>query len=282
MISVERLPDVDAFLAAAGPFLAEREAEHNLLLGIASNLQAGLVPASSEPNDFFVCRAAGRIVLAALRTPPHNLVLSEVDDLAALTALADATTELQLPGVSGPSGPAGEFAERWAGAVGRPPRLVLAERIFRLTRVRPPAAPPGRLRLATPADRALLVDWFQAFTDEALPPGTPPFDPGLVDRRIAGGGIYLWDDDGPVAFASVGSRTPNGARVGPVYTPPDRRGRGYASACVAGASQERLDSGLRFLFLFTDLANPTANHIYEAIGYEPVRDVDIWRFETVS
>ena len=61
MISVERLPDVDAFLAAAGPFLAEREAEHNLLLGIASNLQAGLVPASSEPNDFFVCRAAGSV-----------------------------------------------------------------------------------------------------------------------------------------------------------------------------------------------------------------------------
>ena len=282
MISVERLPDVEAFLAAAGPFLAEREAEHNLLLGIGSNLQAGLGPARSEPNDFFVCRAAGRIVLAALRTPPYNLVLSEVDDPEALPALADATTELGLLGVSGPSGPAGVFAERWCAAVGRRPRRVLAERIFRLTRVRPPAAPPGSLRLATPADRALLVDWFQAFSDEALPAGSPPFDPGLVDRRIAAGGIYLWDDDGPVAFASVGSRTPHGARVGPVYTPPARRGRGYASACVAGASQAGLDSGLRFLFLFTDLANPTSNHIYETIGYEPVRDVDIWRFEPVA
>ena len=282
MISVERLPDVDGFLAAAGPFLAEREAEHNLLLGIGSNLQAGLVPTPSEPNDFFVCRAAGRIVLAALRTPPYNLVLSEVDDPEALPALADATTELGLLGVSGPSGPAGAFAERWGAAVGRRPRLVLAERIFRLTRVRPPAQPPGRLRLATPADRGLLVDWFQAFADEALPAGSPPFDPGLVDRRIAAGGIYLWDDDGPVAFASVGSRTPHGARVGPVYTHPARRGRGYASACVAGASQAGLNSGLRFLFLFTDLANPTSNHIYETIGYEPVRDVDIWRFEPVS
>ncbi|HSS37114.1 MAG TPA: GNAT family N-acetyltransferase, partial [Patescibacteria group bacterium] len=77
-------------------------------------------------------------------------------------------------------------------------------------------------------------------------------------------------------------RTPHGARVGPVYTPPARRGRGYASACVAGASQAGLDSGLRFLFLFTDLANPTSNHIYETIGYEPIRDVDIWRFEPVA
>jgi predicted GNAT family acetyltransferase len=57
------------------------------------------------------------------------------------------------------------------------------------------------------------------------------------------------------------------------------RGRGYASALVAAASQEALDGGRRFCFLFTNLANPTANHIYQAIGYQPVRDVDAWRFD---
>jgi predicted GNAT family acetyltransferase len=73
--------------------------------------------------------------------------------------------------------------------------------------------------------------------------------------------------------------TPNGSRIGPVYTPPDLRRRGYASAVVAAASQAQLDAGARFCFLFTDLANPTSNRIYQAIGYEPVRDVEVYTFE---
>jgi hypothetical protein len=67
---------------------------------------------------------------------------------------------------------------------------------------------------------------------------------------------------------------PNGIRIGPVYTPPELRRRGYASAVTAATSQAELDKGRRFIFLFTDLANPTANKIYQAIGYEPVIDVD--------
>ena len=109
----------------------------------------------------------------------------------------------------------------------------------------PPNPPPGRLTVAGPGDRALVIRWFADFADEALPPGEPVAPPDeLVDRRIAQGGVFFWDDGGPVSLAVVGSRTPHGARVGPVYTPPERRGRGYASACVAGASQAQLDAGL--------------------------------------
>ncbi len=103
----------------------------------------------------------------------------------------------------------------------------------------------------------------------------------MTDRWLAGRGrtLYLWEDGDVVSLAGIGSPTPHGVRVGPVYTPPDRRGRGYASALVAGISQAALDAGRTFCFLFTDLANPTSNHIYETIGYRPVRDVDMWRFE---
>ena len=83
---------------------------------------------------------------------------------------------------------------------------------------------------------------------------------------------------GDGATGIVGGRTPNGTRVGPVYTPPEHRGHGYASALVAAASQAQLDEGIQFCFLFTDLANPTANHIYQAIGYEPVSDIDVYVF----
>ena len=179
----------------------------------------------------------------------------------------------------GPTGHAGSFAQHWCAEAGRTPSLSIRERIFRLSAVRPPPSPPpGRLRLAGPEDRALVIGWYAAFVAEALPPGEPPTPDEVVDRRIAQGGVFLWEDGDPVSLTVVGSRTPHGARVGPVYTPPDRRGRGYASACVAGASQAQLDAGLEFVFLYTDLANPTANHIYQDIGYEPIRDVDAWRF----
>jgi hypothetical protein len=279
MPGVERFADVDAFIEAAGGFLAEREAEHNLILGICSNLQTGVSSPTADPIDFLVVRAAGRVVLAAIRTPPYNLVLSEVDDGDALPALAETLVGADLPGVLGPSGEARAFAQHWCAEAGRTPILELRERIFRLTAVRPPPNPPGRLRRAGPEDRDLVIRWFEDFTGEALPPGAPPLRVELVDRRIALGGVFLWDDGGPASLAVVGSRTPHGARIGPVYTPPDRRGHGYASACVAGASQAQLDDGRTFLFLFTDLANSTSNHIYQEIGYQPVRDIDSWRFE---
>ncbi len=69
-------------------------------------------------------------------------------------------------------------------------------------------------------------------------------------------------------------------RIGPVYTPPEQRGHGYASALVAGVSQWLLDAGNQFCFLFTDLRNPTSNHIYQVIGYQPVGDFTEYSFSS--
>ena len=75
-----------------------------------------------------------------------------------------------------------------------------------------------------------------------------------------------------MSLAGFGGPTPNGIRIGPVYTPPDLRGRGYGTAVTAEVSRLLLDRGHRFCFLYTDLANPTSNAIYMRIGYEPVCD----------
>ena len=90
---------------------------------------------------------------------------------------------------------------------------------------------------------------------------------------------YLWEVDGQaVSLVVAGSPTPNGIRIGPVYTPPVARRHGYASALTAAVSQEQIDRGNRYCFLYTDLANPTSNQIYQAIGYEPVTDVAQYSF----
>lgn len=286
MVEIRRVDSVEQFVAAAGAFLVGREAEHNLILGICSGLQA-LAADAGPPDDvmptFLVGLSDDRVVLAAVRTPPYNLVLSEVDDAAAVEALADALTGVDLPGILGPAEHVGAFAVRWCAANSRAPRLAMSERIFQLTVVRPPPTPaPGQFRRAVPADRPLVVAWFEAFGREALPDAPPTDMEALVDLRLAEGGVFLWDRGGPMSMAVAGSRTPNGIRIGPVYTPPEHRGRGYASACVAAVSQAQLDAGRRLVCLYTDLANRTSNHIYREIGFEPVRDVDAWRFEAMT
>jgi predicted GNAT family acetyltransferase len=279
-VEVERFESVGAFLAAAAGFLAPREAEHNLIYGICASLEAW-PDAFERPPDLLLARANGRVVLAALRTPPRQLVLSEVDDPTALDVLAEELAGADLSGVVGPREHVGRFAERWALTTGRTARLRLRERMFRLTAVRPPRPVAGQLRVAGPEDRALVTAWLEDFALEALGEPRDPDLPGIVDRWLAGRerALYLWLDSRPVSLCGTTGPTPNGIRIGPVYTPPGERGRGYASACVAAVSQAQLDAGRRFCFLFTDLANPTSNHIYEEIGYEPVRDVDMYRFE---
>jgi hypothetical protein len=275
-VSVERHRTAPAFLETAGSFLVEREAEHNLIFGICANLTAD--PGyTSEPYLASVSRA-GRVVAAAVMTPPYNLVLSCTDDPDTLDALAadlDAGG-IAIPGSTGPVETARRFAEIWCEPHGLAVGSRVAERIYRVGRVVPPNGVPGTVRLATEADRDVLIAWVDAFLTEALERNDPGHAASMVDRSFRAGTRtwYLWEDGGPVSVAAAGGPTPNGIRIGPVYTPPDRRRRGYASALTAATSQAELDKGRRFIFLFTDLANPTSNKIYQAIGYEPVIDID--------
>lgn len=282
-LAFHRYDDVEAFLAAAGGFLGAREAEHNLLLGISSQVRS--FPGLLEEQPRFAAVTDGdRVVAATLRTPPWNQVLSEVDDPAAVDLLVEGLADEPLPGVTGPSEVATRFVEAWTDRTGRRASLDVAERIFRLQRVIPPDRPAeGSWRLAEPPDRELVADWLRRFGEEAVPNQPAPADMlATADRWIARRyrTLYLWHSGGRVvSLVGAGGETPNGIRIGPVYTPPDERRRGYATSLTAAATQDQLDAGRRFVFLFTDLSNPTSNRIYQAIGYEPVCDVDMYRFE---
>jgi predicted GNAT family acetyltransferase len=280
-ILVDRHGTVDDFLGAAGAFLAEREAEHNLMFGICASISTLPELFADDQLLFLTVRNDTRVVGAALQTPPNNLVLSEMD-FAMVDAVAAAVAGEALPGVLGPAEVAGRFADRWTANAAVTARLEVRERIFRLTHVVPPRHTSGHSRLAEPRDREVAAEWIVAFIDEANPGDPRPDDPvATVDRWIAGvyRQLYVWQDGGqPVCMVGAGGETPHGIRIGPVYTPPEWRRRGYASALTAAVSQDQLDRGRQFCFLFTDLANPTSNHIYRAIGYEPVRDVGLYRF----
>jgi len=280
-VQLTRVADADSYLARAGAFLLEREAEHNLLLGLAGRLRTRPRFYGEEPY-FALLEDGGRVVGVALRTPPHNLILSELDDLAALEPLvADVrATYDELPGAIGPKEVAAAFARLWCESTGAEARVTMAERIYRAARADPPAGVPGKLRPYEPGDYELLVEWLGAFAAEAMPEAPPEDARAFADRRLEDpdSGLAFWDDGGPVSLAGWGGPTRNGIRVGPVYTPPELRGRGYASALVGSVTRDLLAAGRRFCFLYTDLANPTSNSIYQRVGYRPVSDVDQWSF----
>jgi predicted GNAT family acetyltransferase len=276
---LRRIDAVGDFLDIAGPFLVEREAEHNLVLGVASSI-TDAPEAYSGPPYLAVVTDRDRVVAAAIRTPPFRLILSEVDDPRAIGLLAEDSLVDESPGVLGPVEEVRAFVGARAALGGPPASLEMSERIYRLTEVQPIPSIPGRARPATLGDRDLVIAWLEAFRRDAFGEADPASVVADADRWLArrGRSLHLWEDGDVVSLAGTGGRTPNGIRIGPVYTPPDARRRGYASALVAAVSQEALDAGCRFCFLFTDQANPTANHIYQAIGYVPVRDVEAYAF----
>lgn len=288
MVELVRYDSGAALLSTAGPYLEDREAEHNLLLGILGTLRDH--PEAYRHSPYLATLAQDEALLVAVRTPPFYLVLSEttIPEADWAEALAQLVEDLiavdpDPPGVLGPPSLASAFASRWSGAAGRRARLTMSERIYRLSEVRPPPRVPGAWRRAEGRDRALLGAWARAFQAEALPTDAPhPEFDATVEGWISasGRGAYLWDVEGqPVSLVVTGSATPHGIRIGPVYTPPVARRRGYAAALTAAVSDAQLKAGRRFCFLYTDLSNPTSNRIYQAIGYEAVTDAAQYQFD---
>jgi predicted GNAT family acetyltransferase len=271
---ITRHPTAQAFLERGGPLLLEREAENNLMVSIAGGLAASEEAGPLDSEVYLATAGRGTVLACAIRTPPHKLLLTQApEEVIEPLVRAVAQVHPELPGVLAASETSTRFAHVWARSRGVSARPGLRMRIYQLDRVVPPAREvPGGLRAATEADLDLMVEWTRAFHHE-LPDMVHGDVEEAVHERIAAQATFVWKDPDPVSMASSAGRTPNGVRVNNVYTPPRLRGRGYATACVAGLSQELLDAGASFCFLYTDLANPTSNSIYQRIGYRPVIDV---------
>jgi hypothetical protein len=279
-VEVLRFDEADAFLERAMPLLApdaDAEARHNLMLGITGAV-------SKDPALYSAFRAwlaveDGTPAAAATRTPPFNTVLGDPRTPAALDALIDTLAEddPETPGLVGNVPHVHRAAERWTERTGARTELEQRQGVYALAQVEPVPAAPGAARAATREDRDLLLDWLHAFADEAT--GGPPDEPGLFERMLDARldsddpdrvGYRLWEDGGAVSLCGYSGPTPGGIRVGPVYTPPEHRRRGYATILVAELSRWLLGRGHRACYLYTDLSNPTSNAIYGKIGYRRV------------
>jgi predicted GNAT family acetyltransferase len=288
--AVEITEDPAAFLDSAGEHLALAPVLTTVVSSVTHRAmrrrEAGAA-APAHPCWWAVVRdGEGGVAGAAMRTAPmapHPLfVLPMAEDAA--RALAGALLERgeDVAGVNGALPAARVVADEVARTSGRTARVHEHTRLFELGELVEPAPVPGRLRLAAPDDAAVVLRWFRAFgldaaeqagrTGEAHEP--EHLTPEDMAERIAEERVLLWEDEQGRVVHLTGHNLPSFgvARIGPVYTPREHRGRGYASAAVAAVSRRLLDKGAR-VCLFTDQANPTSNRIYEALGFRPVVDM---------
>ncbi|HEX5101376.1 MAG TPA: GNAT family N-acetyltransferase, partial [Polyangiaceae bacterium] len=259
MLEIRRL-SLEEFAQRVVPFLAAREVEHNLILGIVARHLASHPPQSDAV--WLALEDDGAVVGAAVRTPPQYVVVTELPPGGA-RALADWFIALgTVPdGASGPGDDGRDVLVALRSQLGGRVELHSAETIYELTRVADIPEPPGVARTAGETDRALLTAYLDAFIREVkLPRG--PDAREMAARHIAGGTALLWDDGGPRSLACRARKTPTGCAIGPVYTPPEARGRGYGTAVTAALARRELDAGSRFVCLFAEQKNPTANRIY--------------------
>jgi GNAT superfamily N-acetyltransferase len=275
--------DVEEYVAAAGPLLAARPAEHTVSLTVVENALArvrGAAPPAHGETFGFWTGPGGGVGGAVSWTPPYEVLLAVVPE-EALRPLAEALLAAgrRPPGVNGATTLAVEFAAVWSALTGERATLGFAMRLYRLGELVPPdPPPPGRARPATAADTDLLVEWMHGFGRDA---GAPLHDvAGAVADRLGFAGLTLWEDDdgSPVSLAGTTRPAAGVVRVGPVYTPRERRRRGWGAAVTAAASLAALDRGAREVVLFTDLANPTSNALYRRLGYREVCDRAVLAF----
>ncbi len=268
---VIRHSDPDTFLAAVQPMFERGEASASLFAGWAHSLKR--TPAPADEHVYLATCVAGEACGAAIQRDDGPVVVGQSDPGAAAAFADDLACDWAgLQGVLGALAGCEAFARRWRDLTGRRHALRAHLRQHVLTAVADVPRPPGATRVAVAADIPWLNAGQIAFIAEVGLPESAERLLAVLPERVARGEFRIWDDRGPVAFVGFNDAAPEFARIAPVYTPPECRGRGYATAMVAAVSRELLASGKRKLFLTTDAANPTSNAIYARIGYRSEND----------
>jgi predicted GNAT family acetyltransferase len=280
-MKVRTYANAEDFLRNTQVELESNEAANSLMLGVCLRLiqypeRVKTPPCLKTVGD------EGGLVVASMMTPPHKLVVvghqGDVGEGVSVLVEDLVTEGWEVPGVLGPSEVVRSFVERWAEITGQRCEIERRQRVYELRQVKDPVPTRGQLRLATAEDLELVSGWRYEFQVEIFGEGDREEARRAAELGIEGGDIYVWEDGRPVSIAMKTRPTRNGISVSLVYTPPELRGRGYATACVGQLSQLLLESGWRYCALFADVSNEAANRVYQKIGYEATCDYDEYVF----
>jgi GNAT superfamily N-acetyltransferase len=261
-------------LKRADKFLSSEPVLHNLILSILHSRIA-----QGDQGRYWIAFHGEKTVGVVVQSPlEYPATLTPMEPRAVL-AMVDAIAEagVTLPGVSGDAATAARFAGRWSERCKSPATPFQGTRLYELLELGEVPRTEGQLRQAGTSDRSLMILWTRAFQDEI---GESTHGTELrVDRGLAAGQLWLWDQSGETTSMAVSREPAQGVvRLSGVYTPPEKRKHGYAAACVHALSKHLRGSGYRCI-LYTDLGNPTSNSIYRRIGYRAVAEALRYRFD---
>ena len=277
MVKIQSHNDANEFISLSGAYLELNESENSLPIGLAYRLAENPRYYGPESPLLLSILEQGRAVGVAIMTPPRRLILSRFETNIEV-AMIHLTRYLRgidtpIPGVAGPATEAQAFSEYWTEEMaGISARVVMQLRVFEARTVADVPLSPGKLRLACMADHPLMTQWIVAFSESIGEPVDVDSAKSNAQQYIEDRQLYIWDDGGPVSIATETRPIRNGTTISTVYTPPECRGKGYATSCVWSLTKKLLSDRYSFCSLYTDLSNPTSNSIYTKIGYVPLGD----------
>ena len=283
MIEIQSHNDANELISLSGAYLELNEGENSLPIGLAYGLAKNPRYYGPESPLLLSILDQGRAAGVAIMTPPRRLILSRFGTSVEV-AMAHLTRYLRgidtpIPGVAGPATEAQAFSDCWVeGMPNVSSRIVVRLRIFEARKVANLPLSPGKLRLAGISDQPLMVQWIAAFSETIGEPVDLDRARSNVEQYIEDRQLYIWDDGGPVSIATETRPIRNGTTISTVYTPPEYRGKGYATSCVWSLTKRLLSDRYSFCSLYTDLSNPTSNSIYAKIGYVPLGDALSFNF----
>ena len=269
-MQLHKFDNIQEFWDCTQAYLLQHQVENNLLLSILHTLLHNPERYLGKPY-LAIVQTNGEILAVAIRTPPRKLILSKAQNMDTLRLIAEDLRQEQLPGSMGLAKEVEIFSQTWQTLTEQFYQRSVVMKIYQLKAVQRVPTARGYLRLATKSDRSFLVEWFSAFLSEINEAVSEDVE-HQVDNQLKQQNTYFWVDSTPVSIASSKQVLPTIGRINLAYTPPEYRRKGYATACVTALSQKLLDQGCRYCLLIADLANPTANHIYQVIGYRPLTD----------
>lgn len=276
-LTCERAEGASAFWAEAELLLLAHESVHNLIIGLTLGIVSG--ERSYPGASFLLVRERGQLLGVAVQTDAdHPLALSVMPAVAARAVADHVLAQSARPRqFSGEASVSAAFAAQWRTRTGHTPRVEMRQGVYELSQLRMPSAEGGRLVCAGNGERDVVQRMLWGFVDEALG-GERQQAASIVERLLPAGHVYLWRNaEGElVSLAARNRETPTTASISMVYTPPERRRRGYAGRVVAGVSEVWLERGKRTCNLYTDLANDTSNSVYRKLGYVQLAESHIY------
>ena len=263
--------DVEDYAERTADLLTGDPAAHTVPLTVLETVRRGH-RWSEEAMLFGWFEDGGEVRGAVFRTPPFELLLAVVPEEATAELVAALrAADADVPGVNGDVEGVDRFVEAWTAATGQRGTTTLALDLYELGTLQHPEPPPaGRGRAAEAPDLDVAVRFYTAFQEEAPTPSTDVVP--LVRERMDDRRLWLWDDAAglPVSLAARTPAVAGVARIAPVYTPPEHRRRGYATAVTAACTADALARDAERVVLYTDVADPSANAMYQRVGFRPI------------